>query len=269
MKHRSWAIPDSMGVVIKDLKRATVSLPYMFSMLQGKQTKFFLSFLGFWQSHPFQMLMSTSVSWLSPPLTLSPFAWGSAPLAPDQSLVSSFSSLRLILKAAVWLPTLKHDFLWSLSCRRSWSGSPLIVSWGPNSALNTPRWGISGSLQALLCSGYSPPNRSTHPSFHLLIYLLIKEIMADVNYMLGTMTGGGNTNMIETCSWAWKVSQSVRKKTVYVHIVNIHITKYVKVSPKGHTNNGNDIRKESDPLCLEWVGKDSRERVMFMWRLEG
>lgn len=38
---------------------------------------------------------------------------------------------------------------------------------------------------------------------------------------------------------------------MYVHTVSIHITKYGKVSPKGHTNNGNDTRKESDPLCLE------------------
>lgn len=61
-----------------------------------------------------------------------------SPGTRPESLASSFSSLGLILNAAVWLPTLKRDFLWSLSCRRSCSGSPLTVRWGPDTALNTP-----------------------------------------------------------------------------------------------------------------------------------
>lgn len=145
-------------------------------------------------------------------------AWGSLPWDSNRvsCLLFLFSWAHpecccLTTHSQTWffrVTTLLEKLQWfSTSCEmRSKSGTN-----------HPPGWGISVTLQALLCSGYSPPNRVSPTSFHLLIYWLIKEIMVDVNYILCTMTACGNTSMIETWSWTWDVSQPVRKKTVSVH----------------------------------------------------
>lgn len=112
-------------------------------MLEGKQTKFFLPFLGFGQSHPFPpgytqdandyRCVSAEPTSDAFPSCLRLCSPGTRP----ESVASSFSSLGFVLNAAVWLLVLKRDFLWSLPCWRSCSGSPLTMRWGPNPALNT------------------------------------------------------------------------------------------------------------------------------------